>query len=178
MKKLLFLALIFPLYCSAQSMQNLDVKNGFLQFHLGDSISVYKKDIYIAYKKTPNENEVKPSAIALHKYLDKVTLVSENGILTEIDLMIREEPSEQYMDQLMTAAYGRGSEIPNLDKNQQGTHVTFTTWTGQRVTAILIQTNINRLVNTTMTRGRLQSIVFKKTSDVKVDGDLPTGFLL
>jgi len=176
MNKTLLFAFLMPLFVNAQSIKNLDIKNGFLQFHLGDSLSVYKNDIYIAYKNHPNENEVKPKVFALHKYIDKVTLVSENGILTEIDVYMEKEAHEAYMDQLMIDTYGRGIETPNLDKNEPGTHVTFTTWKGERVTALIVQTNINRYVNNKLTRGRIQSIVFEKTGDAKIDGDLPPDF--
>ena len=39
MKKLLLFALLLPLFANAQAIKNLDLKNGFLQFHLGDSLS-------------------------------------------------------------------------------------------------------------------------------------------
>lgn len=178
MKKFLLITLLFPLFCNAQSVQNLDIKNGFLQFHLGDSLSLYKNYIYIANPKHPNENEVKPNALSLHKYLDKVTLVSKNGIVTEIDIMIREEASEEFIDKLLINAYGEGHELPNDDKDEPGTHLVCTTWTGQRVTAMLIQTNLNRMVNNHLTRARLQSLVFTKTGDTNLNGALPADFPL
>jgi len=178
MKKFLLITLLFPLFCSAQSVQTLDIKNGFLQFHLGDSLSLYKNYIYVANTKHPDENEVKSKALTLGKYLDKVTLVSKNGIVTEIDIMIREEASEEFIDKLLLNAYGNGYELPNDDKDEPGTHLVCTTWTGQRVTAMLIQTNLNRMVNNHLTRARLQSLVFTKTSDVSINGALPVDFPL
>jgi hypothetical protein len=50
--KALFVLLIIPFFCNAQSVDNLDIKNGFLQFKFGDSISLYK-DIL----KNPSKSE-------------------------------------------------------------------------------------------------------------------------
>ena len=88
------------------------------------------------------------------------------------------EASEVYLDKLMDDAYGKGFETPNLDKYEEGTHLTYTTWKGKRVTAMILQTNFNRRVNTTLVHGRIQSIVFTKTSNAQVDGTLPDGFAL
>jgi hypothetical protein len=177
MKKLLFIAFLLPLFANAQSLQTLDIKNGFLQFHLGDSISAHKNEVYIPWKNHPDRNEVKQAALGpLKKYIDKVTLINEDGIITEIDVFIMKEASEVYMDKLMQDAYGKGVETPNLDKYQEGTHLTYATWKGRRVTAMILQTNFNRRINTTMVHGRIQSIVFTKTSDAQIDGPLPDGF--
>jgi hypothetical protein len=120
---------------------------------------------------------VKQAALGpLKKYIDKVTLINEDGIITEIDVFIMKEASEVYMDKLMQDAYGKGVETPNLDKYQEGTHLTYATWKGRRVTAMILQTNFNRRINTTMVHGRIQSIVFTKTSDAQIDGPLPDGF--
>jgi hypothetical protein len=178
MNKIFLFVLLLPVYCSAQSINNLDVKNGFLQFHLGDSISRYKDYVYIPLKNHPNQNEVRPKAFSLYKHIDRVTLISENGILTEIDLMIRDEPNMVFIDDLLTKAYGPGSDINNEVRNDPGMYLTYTRWIGKRVTALLIQTNINKVVNKTMTRGRYQSVVFTKTGDVQVDGALPNDFAL
>ena len=59
MKKVLFILLILPFCAHAQSIKNLDIKNGFLQFHLGDSISAHSKEVYIPWKNHPDQNEVK-----------------------------------------------------------------------------------------------------------------------
>jgi hypothetical protein len=151
MKRLLFIALFVPLFAGAQSLKNLDIKNGFLQFHLGDSVSVYKNDIYIPWQNHPDQNEVKQSALGEYrKLIDKVTLVNVDGIITEIDVM--------------------------LDKYQEGTHLTTTTWKGQRVTAMVLQNNINKRVNGTMMHARIQSIVFTLTDANKVAGNLPDDF--
>lgn len=176
MRKLFLLLLLAPVFCKAQSVSNLDIKNGFLQFHLGDSISMYKDYVYIPLKKHPNENEVRPKVYKLHKYIDKVTLVSQNGILTEIDIMVSAEPDMVYLDNLLYQCYGQGTDVQNEVRNDPGVYLNYTRWIGQRVTALLIQTNINKVVNNIMTRGRYQSIVFVKTSDAKIDGDLPPGF--
>jgi len=178
MKKLLLLVFLLPLFANAQAIKNLDIKNGFLQFHLGDSLSKYKNDVYIALEKHPDENEVQPKKNALHQYFDRVMLVSEHGIVTEIHLYLRDEGSIQYIDGLIKQAYGWGDEIPNPDKNEPGTHLVCTTWAGQRVTMLMLQNNINRVVGGTVTRGRIQSVIFKVSGTAKVDGELPAGFLL
>jgi hypothetical protein len=178
MKKLILCVFLLPLFANAQAIKNLDIKNGFLQFHLGDSLSKYKNDVYVALVQHPDENEVQPKKNVLHKYFDRVMLVSENGIVTEIHLYLRDEGSIQYIDGLIKQAYGWGDELPNPDKNQPGTHLVCTTWSGQRVTMLMLQNNINRMVGTTLTTGRIQSVIFKKDGDAKVQGALPDGFLL
>ena len=179
MKKLLFVAFIFPLFVHAQSLKNLDIKNGFLKFHLGDSLSVYKNDIYVANEKHPNEHEIKTSSLLpVSKYLERAKLISEKGIITEIDVYIRDEASIQHIDQMIINAYGAGSEIPNPDKDTEGTNLVCTTWTGDRVMLMMMQHNINHKVNGYMTRGRIQALLFKKTGDTNVDGTLPDGFSL
>jgi len=178
MKKLLLFALLLPVFANAQAIKNLDLKNGFLQFHLGDSLSKYKNDVYIALEKHPDENEVQPKANPLHKYFDRVMLVSENGIVTEIHLYLRDEGSIKYIDGLIKQAYGPGEELDNPAKNEPGTHLVCTTWAGRRVTMLMLQNNINRLVGGTLTTGRIQSVIFKRTSNAKVEGELPPGFAL
>ena len=178
MKKLLLFILLLPLFTQAQPLKNLDLKNGFLQFHLGDSLSKYKGQIYVPLEKHPDENEVMPKVNPLHKYFDRVVLVSEHGIVTEIHLYLRDEGSIIYIDGLIKQAYGWGEELDNPDKNAEGTHLVCTVWSGQHVTMLMLQNNINRIVGTTMTRGRIQSIMFKRASNSKVEGTLPDGFAL
>src|ERR1700733_8535316 len=141
MKKLLLFALLLPLFANtrAQPIKNLDLKNGFLQFHLGDSLSKYKGQIYVPLDNHPDENEVQPKVNSLHKYFDRVVLVSEHGIVTEIHLYLRDEGSIQYIDGLIKQAYGWGQELDNPDKNEQGTHLVCTVWAGQRVTMLMLQ---------------------------------------
>src|ERR1700712_3729501 len=178
MKKLLFALLLLPIFVQAQSIQNLDLKNGFLQFHLGDSLLKYKNDLYVSLPRHPDENVVRPAANPMRKYFDRVMLVSVNGIVTEIHLYLREEKSIQYFDGLIKQAYGPGEEKPNPDQNAEGNQLVYTGWTGQRVTLMLLQTNINRVVGGPMTSGRIQAFMFKKTSEAKVGGELPEGFAL
>lgn len=179
MKKLLFFALFLPLFVQAQSIKNIDIKNGFLQFHLGDSISAHKNEVYIPWKNHPDQNEVKPNALGrFRKYIEKVNLVNVDGIITEIDVFVINEGCEDYLDRLMDECYGKGYEEPNLDKYQEGTHLTHVVWKGKRATAMIIQTNINRRVNGTLVHGRIQSIVFTKVSNDEVDGTLPENFPL
>lgn len=178
MKKVLFFFLLLPFCGHAQSIKNLDIKNGFLQFHLGDSLSKYKDQVYVALARHPNENEVQPKKNPLHRYFDRVMLVSEHGYITEIHLYLRDEGSIQFIDGLIKQAYGPGEEIPNPEKYQPGTQITCTTWSGKRVTLLMIQNNLNRMVGNTLTTGRIQSIIFKKTDNAKVEGTLPDGFLL
>jgi hypothetical protein len=179
MKKILFLALFLPLFVHAQSIKNVDLKNGFLQFHLGDSISKHKNDIYIPWKNHPDQNEVKQSALGPYrKFIEKVNLINVDGYITEIDIFVMKEGAEAYLDKLMEQCYGKGYEEPNLDKYQEGTHLSHVVWKGQRATAMIIQTNINRRVGGTMTHGRIQSIIFTKVSNDQVDGSLPDNFPL
>ncbi len=107
-----------------------------------------------------------------------MVLVSDHGIITEIHLYLRDEGSILYIDGLIKQAYGWGEELDNPDKNSEGTHLVCTVWAGQRVTMLMLQNNINRIVGTTMTRGRIQSIMFKRTSNSRVEGTLPDGFAL
>ena len=107
-----------------------------------------------------------------------MVLVSEHGIVTEIHLYLRDEGSIIYIDGLIKQAYGWGEELDNPDKNAEGTHLVCTVWSGQRVTMLMLQNNINRIVGNTMTRGRIQSIMFKKAGNAKVEGTLPDGFAL
>jgi len=178
MKKLIFLALLLPLFTNAQSLKNLDIKNGFLKFHLGDSLSVYYNDIYVPEGKLLNQYEVKEKSNPLRHYIEKMTLIAKGGIVTEIDVYLRDEASIEHIDQLVTEAYGAGSEIDNPDKDTEGTNLVCTTWTGDRVLLMMMQHNINHVVNGHMTRGRIQALLFTKTADTKVDGDLPAGFAL
>src|ERR1700709_2418298 len=128
MKKLLLFVLLLPIVANAQTGKLLDIKNGFLKFHLGDSLTKYSKDIYVALEKHPDENEVQPKANPFHKYFDRVVLVSEHGIVTEIHLYIGDEASIKYIDGLLTQAYGKGEELDNPAKNEPGTHLVCTTW--------------------------------------------------
>ncbi len=179
MKKVLFFVLFLPLFVHAQTIQNLDIKNGFLQFHLGDSISSHSSEVYIPWKNHPDQNEVKKSALGkFQKYIEKVTLVNVDGYITEIDIFLVKEGTINYMDKLLEECYGKGYEEPNLDKYQEGSHLSHVVWKGHRATAMIIQTNINRRVNGTMTHGRIQSIVFTKVSNEQVDGTLPDNFPL
>jgi len=178
MKKLIFLALLLPVFVHAQSVKQLDIKNGFLKFRLGDSLSVYYNDIYVPEGKLKDQYEVKEEANPLHKYTDKVVLIAKNGIVTEIDVFLRNEASIQHIDQMITRAYGPGDEIPNPDKDTEGTNLVCTTWKGDRVLLMQMQHNINHKTNGIMGRGRIQALLFTKIGDTKVDGELPDGFPL
>jgi ribosomal protein L1 len=121
---------------------------------------------------------VKEAANPLHKYTDKVVLIAKKGIVTEIDVFLRDEASIRHIDKMLTQAYGPGNEIPNPDKDTEGTNLVCTTWKGERVLLMQMQHNINHKVNGIMTRGRIQALLFTKIGDTKVDGDLPDGFAL
>jgi hypothetical protein len=178
MKKLIFLALLLPVFSNAQSVKQLDIKNGFLKFHLGDSLSVYYHDIYVPEGKLKNQYEVKETANPLHKYTDKVVLIAKKGIVTEIDVFLRDEASIRHIDKMLTQAYGPGNEIPNPDKDTEGTNLVCTTWKGERVLLMQMQHNINHKVNGIMGRTRIQALLFTKIGDTKPKGDLPDGFAL
>src|ERR1700735_2761421 len=100
MTRILFLVLLFPLFCNAQSIQSLDIKNGFLQFKLGDSISNYKLMVHKPDKLTPNRYEVMTKAMSLRRHIDKLTLIVENGTISEIEVLMASE-QEQFMDDAM-----------------------------------------------------------------------------
>lgn len=173
------MALLMPVLANAQSIKNLDIKNGFLQFHLGDSISAHKSEVYIPWKNHPDQNEVKQSALGRYKKdIEKVNLINVDGIITEIDIFIMKEGSQSYLDKLMEQYYGKGYEEPNLDKYQEGSHLSHIVWKGRRATAMIIQTNINRRVNGQLQHGRIQSIVFTKVSNEPIEGTLPDNFAL
>ena len=88
MTKALFLLFLLPLFSNAQPIKNLDIKNGFLQFKLGDSISHYKAFLHNHHKATLNEYEVMDKAIGLKHKIDKLTLTVENETITKIEVFM------------------------------------------------------------------------------------------
>ena len=145
MIRILVFALLLPVFCSAQSIENLDIKNGFLQFKLGDSISKYKDVVDKPQKATPNGYPVKIKAVnKLKRYIEGLTLVVEAGTITEIDVYIGGDYNETHMDDAMKKSYGDGIVLNNDNGISAGIHKTNLIWQGKRVTAIVkkLQDNI------------------------------------
>ncbi len=169
----LFALLLLPLCGNAQSIKNLDIKNGFLQFKLGDSISKYKSVL-----KDPGEGHVyypvKLKDIPIKKYIQRMEVKEDNGIIIEIIVMAQENKMIDYMDAAFKQAYGESTETPeNPDKS-----TTITSWTGKRVTATLTRKKEHFQLVTNASGVNYLKIRFTKTSDLKVEGTLPADFEL
>jgi len=177
MLKLFFIILIFPFYCCAQSIDNLDIKNGFLQFHLGDSINTYAS-IIKADKHMPGHYAVADKAIKLRHHLQNVSLYFENGILESIDIYIMKDFDVDYMNKALVNAYGDGSEIKNGTEMENGYHISYQVWTGKRVVLLIKKGTLSLNINGKEITGAFENITFKKTSDDKIEGTLDPKFLL
>lgn len=177
MRKLLLIALLLPLFCNAQSVKNLDIKNGFLQFHFGDSLSNYKS-ILRPDNIRPEYYHVSFKAVKLKHYLQKTLLHFQNNLLDGIELSVQGESNVDYMNNAMKNAYGYTREEGDTLKNQPGVHKSFLIWNGQAVSAIIEKITINIVYNG-MSQGSVsETITFKRHSDIKIDGELSPDFLL
>lgn len=168
MIRILLFALLFPVFCSGQSVENLDIKNGFLQFKLGDSISNYKEMINKPDKTSPQKFEVKHKFISIKRYVTKVILVSKKDVISSIEVYVDGADNEKFIENAINKSYGDASEIKN------GVSI----WSGKRVSAMLskIALYVNyENKNYTNTNERL---FFYKTSDIKINGELGPDFLL
>ena len=180
MIKFLFISLLFPVICHAQSTGILDVKNGFLQFHLGDSISIYKEVVNKPEKKSPTHYHVKGKAFGkLGRYIDDITLITENNIVVEIDIYLLKSGNSEYMETVMKKAYGEGQVIDIDDSITPGAHKSDYIWEGNRVVAILKKTRAVVESGGMRFETTVENIIFKKTaSKIEVKGELPADFLL
>jgi hypothetical protein len=177
MIKLLFITALLPFFFCGQSVNNLDVKNGFLQFKLGDTVSAYASMVSLN-KKYPNRQEVKLKFINLRKHLDRVELIFENNTLTSIEIYIQNDDDQRYIYSLLKQAYGDGQTIDNGTSKEPGVHNTFIIWDGTRVAAILKKRSFNLTINGQQTSGSYGMLTIKKTSNNKVNGELPADFPL
>ncbi len=179
MIKTLILTLMLPIFCNAQSTNNLDIKNGFLQFKLGDSISNYKEIIDKSTKTTPTRYEVKAKAFnKLRRYLEAITLVTEKGVITEIDVSIQGDYNENYIDDAIKKVYGSGAIVENDDELYEGTHISSRIWEGKRVALVAKKTRIVVVSSNVRVEIKNETIQLKKTSDLKMDGQLNADFPL
>jgi len=178
MIRILLLIFLLPLFCKAQSVKNLDIKNGFLRFKLGDSTSTYKSLVHNPDNSIPKRYEVKSKAIGLKHRIDKLTLIAENGIITEIEVLMQGEPQVQFMQDAMKKAYGEGYILSGKD-TLPDRHATYTVWIGKRVSALAKKQKTDL---PTVNKGPLgisfERLLLKKTSDLKMDGELSPDFPL
>jgi len=178
MTRTLFLLFLLPVFATAQPIKNLDIKNGFLQFKLGDSISHYTAVLHNHHKATLNEYEVMDKAIGLKHKIDKLTLTAENGIITKIEVYMQGEEQVQFMDDAMKKAYGEGSN-ENGNDTIPGRHTTYLLWLGKKVSAIAKKQKIDfRSVNGIVRSVTVEHIFFRKTGDLKIEGALSADFPL
>lgn len=179
--KAFFILLIIPFFCNAQSVDNLDIKNGFLQFKFGDSISLYKDILNKPSKSEPHKYEVKAKGSKLTKYMQKLSLVEENGLIAAIEIRVSSKFGLQFMDDAMKKCYGEG-EMVNRPASGNGdfkVRHSYLVWTGKRVLATVMMEYLidarnfgDRILNT------FELITIKKTSDEYVEGTLPPDFIL
>ena len=178
MNKTLFLLFLLPIFCNAQSIKNLDIKNGFLQFKLGDSISNYKTIVYNPDRATPNQYDVKNKAISLKHKIYKLTLTTENGAITKIEVFMQGEGQVQFMDNAMKKAYGAGVDESSID-TLPDRHTTYLFWLGKRVSSIAKTQKIKSPTFNGTARGiTVEHIIFRKTSGIKIEGELSADFPL
>ncbi|MDB5122171.1 MAG: hypothetical protein JWP94_300 [Mucilaginibacter sp.] len=177
MIKFLFITVLLPVFCCGQSVNNLDVKNGFLQFKLGDTVFAYASMVNLN-KRYPNRQEVKFKFIKLKKHLDRVELIFENNTLTSIEIYIRSDDDQRYIYYLLKQAYGDGTTIDNGTSDEPGVHNTFIIWNGTRVAAILKKRSFNLTINGQQSSSSYETLTIKKTSNNIVNGELPADFPL
>jgi hypothetical protein len=174
MKKLLFLIVLLPFLGNAQSLKNLDIKNGFLQFHFGDSLSKYKSVIW-EDKVFKGCYHVPYKQIKLHKYIQSTKLYFENETLEKIEITVQNSSDEDYFNELLKKAYGNPTYQKLADdEDQPGTHLSILLWEGQRVTL-----KIQRMaLNFNNSNNVYETITFQKASNDKIDGQLAADFPL
>jgi hypothetical protein len=178
MPRFLIVALLLPIFCNAQSVQNLDIKNGFLQFHLGDSISKYKEIVEKPGKNTPNVYRIRNKFDKLKDHLLSISLVVENDIITEIDVNLEKDDNITYMDDAMKKAYGEGLLVDDDKGMAPGYHKSNRAWEGKRVIALAKKSRFVLEVSGLVTETKSETIVFKKESDINVSGELNPDFQL
>ncbi len=175
--RVLFLLLLLPLFGRAQSIESLDIKNGFLQFKLGDSISNYSSMIDRPEKATPNRYPVKSKAISLKHRIYKLELIVDESKISEIEATMSGD-QEEFMDKAIKKAYGEGYPVNGTD-TVPGKHVTYMVWVGKRVSALLKKMPLTpNSINGRPVNLFIETFTIKKTSDIKVDGVLSPDFPL
>ena len=122
--------------------------------------------------------EINLKFIKLNRYIDGVFLNFENGILTYIDVFIKSEYKEDYMDAALKNAYGPGLVVDKDTTDEHGLHINYETWIGKRVSATIKRYSFNASKDVRASSNTFETLTFKKTSDTKVQGDLPPGFIL
>jgi ribosomal protein S13 len=179
MNKLFFLLLFLaPMICNAQYIDNLDIKNGFLQFKLGDSLAKYQPVLRSPDKLTPHKYQVKYKAIKLKKNLDELFLIEENGIVVGIQIYMVTDDQCQFINKAFEKAYGAPKEIKDEKENDLGRHHSFKIWRGKRVSAIAERTNTNARIGGINAELAFEKLEIKQISDVVIEGTLATDFEL
>lgn len=173
MKKLLLAFLLSPFFCSAQSIKNLDIKNGFLQFHFGDTIAKYKAILH-ADRGRPGYYIVSHKAIKLKSYLDQTLLYFPKGILEGIELNVHGESNADFFNKTMRNVYGEPSELKDTLGTQKSYNATYAIWKGQKVIAIIF----NLTFNYSSFYDILETITFRRANDSIVEGELSPDFPL
>jgi len=177
MYKCLLLFIFLPIFCKAQSVENLDIKNGFLGFHLGDTVSNYTA-LIDPIKNKPGFYEAKRKALKFKGFVDKATLFFKDGILSTIELSIGNKSDIEFMDDAIKKCYGNGILIKKNDE-QASSLKTSEVWQGKRVALITTQTVYTATYNgkeISIPSG--ETITIKTTSNIKIEGSLSPDFIL
>lgn len=177
MKKILFTLLLSPLFCNAQSIKNLDIKNGFLQFHFGDTITNYTSLLH-ADRPRKGYYLVSHKAVKLNRYLDKTVLYFPNGILEGIELQVQGDSNIDFMNNALKKAYGDASEIRDTLENRKNYHTNFMIWQGQHVVVIAKKSVFDLMSDARDIHIVYETITFKRANDIKIEGELGPDFPL
>ncbi len=177
MRKLLLIALLMPCICCAQPVKNLDIKNGFLQFHFGDSLSNYKS-ILRQDNISPGYYHVSFKALKLKHYLQKTLLHFKNNLLDEIELTVQGDSNVEFMNNAMEKSYGYAKEEGDTLRNQPGVYKNVLVWNGQAVSAVIVKITTNFVYNDVTHVSVFETITFKRNRKIKIEGELSQDFLL
>lgn len=161
-----------PFFCNAQSIKNLDIKNGFLQFHFGDTIANYKA-ILRAHKFRPGYYIVSRKAIKLKSYLDQTLLYFPKGILEGIEINIHGESNADFINKMMKSVYGEPSQLKDTSRVQKRNPTTYAVWMGQKIIAVAEKYTFESVIYDTY-----ETITFKRANDNNIEGELSPDFPL
>jgi hypothetical protein len=177
MKKLILILLLLPFLCNAQSIKNLDIKNGFLQFHFGDTITNYKTILH-ADRSRPGYYLVAHKAVKLKSYLDQTFLYFPKGILEGVELKVHGESNADFLNKTMHKVYGEPSELKDTLGVQKNYHTTYAIWKGQKVIAIVEKNTLDLTFNDRIVYDIFETITFRRANDSIVEGELSPDFPL
>ena len=179
--KALLVLLIIPFFCNAQSVDNLDIKNGFLQFKFGDSIALYKDILKNPSKSEPHKYEVKSKGNKLTRYMEKLSIIEEGGLISAVEIRVSSKFGRDFIDDAMKKCYGDGEivEKPASGSTDYKIRHSYMVWTGKRVLAMVLTQYFSLTANFTDNLiSTFKLITIKKTSDEHVEGTLPPDFIL